>query len=270
MTDWIFLSKEGKDEYINMFAKGCGVTPIDTNNFSYFLHDGEIVLRGIMKHKIMKQCLRDGRNFYYVDTGYWGNEKTEQNPNGWKYWHRIVKNDLQHNDVIDRPDDRLKMFDKKFSPWIKTGSKIMLAMPDEKPMKYYGLDLETWKNDTISEIRKFTDREIVIRERAPKRKDRIETDTLEEALQDDIFALVTFNSTAATEAVFLGIPVFTLAPSHAAAPVGLQDLSMIETPKYADEDELHKWACHLSYGQFHVSEMKDGSAKSKLLEWYGD
>lgn len=268
MENLIFLSKNGDDEYINMFAKGCDTTPIDTNSFSYFLHDGPLVLRGILKHKIMKQCLRDGRDFYYVDTGYFGNEKTEQNPNGWKYWHRIVKNDLQHTAIIDRPDDRFKMLDKKFSPWKKSGSKIMLALPDEKPMKYYGLDLETWKNDTISEIRKHTDREIVIRERAPKRKDRIEIDTLEEALQDDIFALVTYNSTAATEAVFLGIPVFTLAPANAAAPVGSQDLAEIETPRYPDQDELYRWACHLAYGQFHVTEMKDGSAISKLKEWW--
>lgn len=268
MEDLIFLSKNGDDEYINMFAKGCGTIPVDTNNFSYFLSDGPLVLRGILKHKIMKQCLRDGRDFYYVDTGYFGNEKTEQNPNGWKYWHRIVKNDLQHTVVVDRPDDRFKMFGKKFSPWKKSGSKIMLALPDEKPMKYYGLDLETWKNDTISEIRKHTDREIVIRDRAPKRKDRIETDTLEEALQDDVFALVTYNSTAATEAVFLGIPVFTLAPANAAAPMGYQDLSQIETPRYPDQDELYKWASHLAYGQFHVSEMKDGSAISKLKEWW--
>lgn len=268
MSDWIFLSKNGEDDYVNMFARGCGSTPVDTDDFNYYDSDRPIVLRGILKHKIMKRCLAEGRDFYYVDTGYFGNQATNDNPDGWKIWHRIVKNDLQHGTVVDRPDDRFLKFDKKFSPWKKNGRKILIAKPDEKPCKYYGIDLEKWTSDTISEIRKYTDRPIEIRERAPLRKDRTEENPLTEALDNDVFALVTFNSTAATESIFHGIPVFTLAPTNAAAPVSLQDLSLIETPRYADSDELYKWACHLAYGQFHVSEMRDGSAKIKLEEWF--
>jgi len=81
---------------------------------------------------------------------------------------------------------------------------------------------------------------------------------LQQALDDDVFALVTFNSNAATEAVFYGIPSFVLAPTHAASPVCLKDLSMIETPLYAEN--RYEWACHLAYGQFHIREMKDGTA----------
>jgi hypothetical protein len=62
--------------------------------------------------------------------------------------------------------------------------------------------------------------------------------------------------------------VFTLAPANAAAPVGLQDLSQIDSPYYADTDKLYAWACHLAYGQFHIDELKNGSAKVKLEEWY--
>jgi hypothetical protein len=71
---------------------------------------------------------------------------------------------------------------------------------------------------------------------------------------------VTYNSVAATESIFYGIPAFTLAPSNAASPVSKQDLSQIDTPYYPDKDKVYQWACHLAYGQFHVNEMKDGSA----------
>jgi hypothetical protein len=265
----IFLSKDGNDPYINMFAKGCGSIPVSTDDFVYNSSTDPIVLRGILKHKIMKQCWEDNRTFYYMDTGYFGNEKTSSNPNGWKYWHRIVKNNLQHTSIISRPNDRFKKFNKKFTPWKKSGRKILVAAPDEKPCKFYGVTKDEWLSKTVETIKQYTDRPVEIRERAPKRIDRITNDTLQQALDNDVFALVTFNSVAAIESVFHGIPAFTLAPANAASPVALQDLSQIENPYYADQDKLYAWACHLAYGQFHVDELKNGSAKSMLKEWYG-
>lgn len=260
----IFLSKDNQDPYINMFASGCRGKISNTETFDYTSSDEPIVLRGILKKKIIKKCLEDKRTFYYMDTGYFGNEVTDDNPNGWKYWHRIVKNDLQHNQVIKRPDDRFIKFNKAIRPWNKYGKKILIAKPDEKPMKFYGHDLDAWVKETVAEIKKYTTRPVEIRDRAAKRIDRVTTNTLQEALDDDVFALVTFNSVAATEAVFHGIPVFTLAPTNAASPMGLQDLSQIETPFYPSEQERYEWACHLSYGQFHTNELKNGRAMEML------
>ena len=264
----IFLSKGGEDEYINMFAHGCGVNITASENFLYESSNEPIVLRGILKKKIIHQCWNEGRTFYYMDTGYFGNEKTNSNPNGWKYWHRIVKNNLQHGEIIPRPDDRFRHFNKKFNSWKKTGRKILIAAPDEKPCKFYGIEKEQWIQNTIQTLKNHTDRPIVVRERAAKRIDRITTDTLQQALDNDVFALVTFNSVAAVESIFHGIPAFTLAPANAASPVALQDLTLIETPYYADQDKLYAWGCHLAYGQFHVNELKNGKAKKYLEEWF--
>jgi len=265
MSNWLFLSKGNEDIYINQFAKGCGCNTIDTYAFDYDSSEDPLVLRGILKKKWIHKCWEDNRDFYFMDTGYFGNERTQSNPNGWKYWHRIVKNDLQHNDLIERPDDRFRGFKKKFQPWKKDGRKILIAAPDEKPMKFYGIDLENWIEDTINEIKKYTDRPVEVRQRTKSRYDRVVTNTLEEALDDDIFALVTFNSNAAVEAVFHGIPVFPLAPTTAAAPVGCKDISQIENPYYPDKDKLYAWGCHLAYGQFHTSELKTGKAR-RILE----
>ena len=262
----IFLSKEGEDEYINMFAKGCRSTPVSTEDFDYEDSRDPIVLRGILKHKIMKRCWKDARTFYYMDTGYFGNERTTDNPNGWKYWHRIVKNNLQHSEIIARPDDRFRKFNKTFAVWKKDGRKILVAAPDEKPCKFYGITKEQWVAETVAKIKTHTDRPVVVRERAPKRIDRIATDTLQQALDDDVFALVTYNSVAAIESVFHGIPAFTMAPTNAASPVALQDLSKINEPYYADQDKLYAWGCHLAYGQFHNSELKNGRAMEILTQ----
>jgi hypothetical protein len=181
MKDWVFLSKDGQDEYILKLAKSVGGEIISTDDFIYESSNNPIVLRGILKHKIMKQCWQNNRDFYYVDTGYFGNERTLANPNGWKYWHRIVKNNLQHNELIKRPADRWEKFGRKLTPWKKDGRKILIAKPDEKPCKFYNIDLEQWTQDTISTIKKYTDRPIEIRERAPKRIDRTVSNTLKQA-----------------------------------------------------------------------------------------
>lgn len=261
----IFLSKDGADDFINLFAKGCNTIPISTDDFVYESSTDSIVLRGILKHKIMKRCWEDNRTFYYMDTGYFGNDRSTDNPNGWKYWHRIVKNNLQHGEIVARPNDRFKKFNKTFSPWKKSGNKILVAAPDDKPCKFYGITKDQWVAETVKKIKEYTDRPVVVRERAPKRIDRIVTDTLQRALDDDVFALVTYNSVAAIESVFHGIPAFTMAPANAASPVALQDLSKIETPYYADKDKLYAWGCHLAYGQFHTTELRNGQAMEMLL-----
>ncbi len=263
----IFLSKDGQDEFINMFANGCKSPIVNTENFNYNDSNEPIILRGILKKKIIHKCWKENRTFYFMDTGYFGNEKTSSNPNGWKYWHRIVKNDLQHNEIISRPDDRFRHFNKKFQPWKKTGRKILIAAPDDKPCRFYGTTRDQWIQNTVEKLKEYTDRPIVVRERVKNRTARIVQNTLQEALDDDIFALVTFNSIAAIESVFYGIPAFTLAP-NAAQPVALQDLSKINEPYYPDKDKLYAWACHLSYGQYHISELKNGKAKDLMEKFY--
>ena len=131
-TTMIFLSKNGTDEYINMFAKSVGVLPV--SDFDYEVSSEPIVLRGILKHKIIKRCWADGRDFYYIDTGYFGNKLT-------KLYHRIVKNNLQHGDIVPRPDDRWKKLNIQIQPWRAPGRKILIAAPDEKPCIFYNIKL---------------------------------------------------------------------------------------------------------------------------------
>ena len=38
------------------------------------------------------------------------------------------------------------------------------------------------------------------------------------------------------------------------------DLSKINEPWFPDEELIYKWLCHLSYCQFSIDEIKDGTA----------
>jgi hypothetical protein len=112
-------------------------------------------------------------------------------------------------------------------------------------------------------LRKHTDREIVFREKAT-RGERT-NDTIYDALDDDIYALVTYNSIAAVEAIQYGIPAFALAPT-AADPVGNKDLKNIEKPNMPDEDIIQKWLHNIAYSQFSLDEIITGQAWRMVLE----
>ena len=263
---WIFLNKRNDDEYIEMFAAGSKTVPTCLETWQYEHSTDLLVLRGIMKHKIIKRCWEDQRPFLYMDSGYLGNRPNANNPNGWKFYHRIVLNDLQHGAVVDRPADRLEQLDINIRPRQNHCRDILLVAPDEKPCTFYGITLDEWMKTTADAIRKHTDRPIRMRVRPASRLAR-KTQRPEEWL-NDVHAVVTFNSTAATEAVLAGVPVFVTAPANAARPVGNLDLSKIETPWFPDSDQVHKWACHLAYAQFHTTELMNGTAAAILKETY--
>lgn len=264
-SDWIFLSKNGSDEYVNAFAQGSGASVTNTDDFDYDASDQPIVIRGILKHKIMHRCWKDRRDFYYVDTGYFGNNKSATNPGGWKVWHRIVKNDLQHSDIVKRTATRWRRLGIELEQR-RQGRRIIVAAPDEKPCRFYGIDRDAWVEKTVETIKQYTDRPIVVRDRDPRREARIKLDPLSAVLRDDVHALVTFNSNAATESIMMGVPAFVLAPTHAARPVANIDLANIDEPFWPNDKLRQDWVNHLAHGQFHVDELKDGTAYRMLNE----
>jgi hypothetical protein len=263
---WTYLSKHGTDEYINAFAHGGRARPTVLETWDYDANADPIVLRGIMKHKIFKQCWQDRRPFRYMDTGYFGNRANIRNPNGWKLWHRIVDNDLQHNHIRKCPADRWQQFNIAIEPR-HHGENIYIVMPEEKPCIVYGTTVAEWLQDTMAAIKANTDRPIVIRERNKNRQAR-EAEPFTNLLKT-AHAVVVYNSIAATEAVLGGVPAFVTAPSNAADPVANRDFAKIDNPWFPDSDMVYAWACHLAYGQFHVSELNNGLAH-RILEEYAN
>lgn len=257
----ICLSKNKTDEYVNMYAKGAGLSVYDYD-YDYMNDPRPIMIRSLAKRKVIWDCYDKNKDFYYMDSGYVGNYKSPINPYGWKLYHRIVPNGLQHNKIIKRPGDRWDKLKIKINKRKKDGRNILLVLPSEKPCKFYRIKLEEWKEQTIYQIRQHTDRPIVIREKQPRHQ-RL-TRTIYQEL-DNAWALVTYQSIAAIESTLYGIPAFTLAPT-AADPVANKSLTMLEHPDRFDKDYIYSWACHLAYGQFHIDEMKDGTAHRILLE----
>jgi hypothetical protein len=224
-----------------------------------------LVVRGVAERKKIRSCREQNRDFYYTDTGYFGNFTSQGNPGGKKLFLRIVKNDLQKHWTDHFPPDRWKELVKidprlNWSGWKigrRRGNKILLVLPNPKACAFYELDFETWKNNTIETIKSHTDMPIVVREKGGRGQRHHYS--IYDALDEGVFATVAFNSIAAIESIAYGVPAFVSVPC-AASPLALSDLTKITTPYYPDESLVNKHCCSLAYGQFTNEEIINGTA----------
>jgi|DEB0MinimDraft_10_1074344.scaffolds.fasta_scaffold04961_2 hypothetical protein len=197
---------------------------------------------------IMDECIRCSRDFYSTDSGYIGNvvgpaQKLEA---GRKKWLRLVKNGLQHTQMTHYPsDDRLRLIG--FEPIsFKRGGKVLVVLPGPIAALYHDIKLDTVKEDITKEIRKYTDRKIIFREKDPdgikaKTYDRFIKRPFWKCLQSgDIHCTISWGSVASVESICYGIPTIALKPC-AASPVCDSQLSNIENPKYPSIDEKRDW-----------------------------
>lgn len=217
-----------------------------------------VVVRGLGSTKIINLCKKTNRDYYYIDTGYLGNTEKK------KLWHRIVKNDVQHlHPIFDLPSDRFEKVVQgydyfKFNSWKKDGKAILLVTPSNKPCKFYDIDRNSWVEETLATIKEHTDRPIIVRDK-PIRKNRVKTSSIfNQFHEDDIFAVVTYNSIAAVEAISYGLPSFTMAP-NAADCLSSRDLTKIDNPEYPDVEKVIQWQNWLGYCQYSYEDLMKNS-----------
>jgi hypothetical protein len=222
-----------------------------------------LIIRGIVKKDIIRKCQRIGRDFYYIDTGYIGNFPSKGNVSGKKIWHRIVKNDVQHCTLKEFPSDRWnRLIDQdsnlKWAGWKNYNKKILLVLPNPKACRYYDVDYNTWITETTESIKKYTDLPIETRIKG-SRSYRNHEYSIYDAFDTGVYATVVFNSIAAIESVLYGIPAFVSVPC-AASPLSSSDLSRLTNPFFPALTDIEKHAATISYGQFTVDEISNGTA----------
>ena len=244
------------DPYLEDFVIGAkgrlGTFDLDVKSSS------TLVIRGLggSSQKAIKHCIEHSLDFYAIDTGY-------IQPGTKKEYHRITKNNLQNiGPIVERDTDRLKKLNWQWRSH-KPGKTILVVPPSEKVMKFYGQNLTDWTNNTISEIKKYTDKPVVIRLK-PARNERVTTNTIWQAM-DDAYCVITYNSIAATEALLYGVPAIALAPNSARMLCNTE-VNQINDLYIPTREDVTKFAAHLSYCQFTALEMRNGRAWSVLNE----
>ena len=250
------------DPYLRSFMQGVG--GIESNWDAEENTNSTLIIRGLGggSQKAIKRCWETGRPFFAIDTGYFGNGKH-------KTWHRITYNALQNmHELIEQKEDRLEIQIGKFNEIYKpftSGSKILVCPPSDKVMNMFNQGTaKEWTDKLVEQLKTLTDRPVELRMK-PIRSERVGTKTIQQALQDDVHCLITYNSIAATEALMEGKPAITLGP-NAAQLICETDLANLETPRIPTEDEMFAFLTHLSYSQFTQTEMSDGTAWRILQE----
>lgn len=181
--------------------------------------------------------------------------------------------------------------------WNSPGSDIIIMGQKEGDSALVNLykkyrSVYDWIFDTIVEIRKYTDRRIVIRPHPrnlsrgvklaarisenPDIKNVVISENLTrggnqggEGLEADFkraYCVVTFNSLSAIEAVTRGIPVFAVDNMSMVWPIAHRDFSQIENLNY--EIDLQGWKNKIAYTMWNRKEVSKGETWAHLRSVY--
>lgn len=211
--------------------------------------------------------------YHYNNTGIFNNDNVDN-----KRWKKILKN------------TRLVIKD-----WRASGQNILIMGQVEKDSalvslyeKGYNTFIE-WVEDLIIEIRKYTDRPIVIRPHPRDLKnyeancktiiknninvsvstnfsieDRSSVKGGDGLFQDlrKAYCAVTYNSNSIVEAITEGVPVFAMDQGSVAYDIAHKDLSMIESLDY--NIDISPWCSRVAYTMWDRDEIRKGETWAHL------
>jgi hypothetical protein len=156
-------------------------------------------------------------------------------------------------------------------PWRTQGTHILICTQRNGGWSMKGFDVVEWLEKTVTEIRKYTSRPIIVRAHPGDKnainylnsKDPRWAISSAEKITDDFinaWAVITYNSSPAVAAAIEGIPVFVTDPlpqMSQAFDVANTELSLIESPKLF---ERQQWIEKTSMSHWNFQQLKSGEA----------
>lgn len=165
-------------------------------------------------------------------------------------------------------------------PTKRDGRNILICCQRDGGWSMGDNKLLPWLVKTVTEIKRWSDRRIVIRfhpgdknvlnhkrSLARYRLPNVVVSHNENILQDFVtaYAVVNYNSSPAIASAVEGIPTFVLDPEHSqAADVAHHSLSELENIREFDREA---WAYRMAQMHWNLQELKDGTAWQHLRNW---
>jgi len=211
-----------------------------------------------MTFREWKSMQRRGVSYIYIDNGYLGEKGSH---------FRVTVNAVMAQSPQRDPGEnsngkRFNGLGIKVRPWRDSGRHILVCLQSELYHKLLiGQGRTEWVEQTCREIRKYTDRPIIVRDK-PNRNRAF--GPIEGQLEN-CHAVVTWNSTSALKAISNGVPAFCLDPQNSYRSVCSSDLSTIENPiKSAGRVDLLHW---LADNQWTKDEIETGRCWATIRSW---
>lgn len=220
----------------------------------------------------IKECIDKGEEWWYVDVGYL-TEQIVRYPeprivNKNKTYFRIVKGKLHTTRGSVGNGQRLnelihKGIDAEFKGWYTGECKHILLCPSSETVTYHinGITQEQWINEVISEIRKYTQREIIVRNK-PRPDNKWWGTDIKDDLKD-CHCLVTNMSLTAVDAVLNKVPVICHT-GNIVSPIASHNLKFIEKPLKPGRKTVEEWLKYVVENQFTIEEIANGTAYETL------
>jgi hypothetical protein len=156
-------------------------------------------------------------------------------------------------------------------PWRTQGNHILICLQRNGGWSMRGLDVIQWMNSTILEIRKYSQRPIIVRAHPGDKKIRqylkvnhkLVSLSVNANLKEDLhnaWATVVYNSSPSVASIIEGVPAFLTdpQPQHSqSVAVANTDISRIEDPVMLDRQA---WVERLSMCHWKFDELKSGEA----------
>ena len=255
---------------IGAFKHGDRVTAVPYDDQARDLDFDAIAVIGVKCREWVEHCRKSGQRFLYFDKGYYY-PKEKSTPGKIVNCWRASVDGAQPIEFLANAkcgEDRWQKFNVWPPPWRKStadGHVIVAASSPkyhmfnklEAPMAYYA--------KLIHELRGFTDRPIWLRPKASSPTgpidgaDEYKLDGPFEDLCHGAHAIVTYGSNAAVIGMLQGIPSIILG-NGVVRPISSTDLSEIDNPNLASQEEKRQLLANLAYSQWILREWQNGSA----------
>lgn len=211
---------------------------------------------GLGRLRLILELEKIGMNYFFLDRGYLFGHK--------KHWIRLSYNSFQMQSIKKVKDWRNgnKLHP---APWRnKANGHILLCPPGKKTGSYYGFSPEEWLEKTLKKISTYTDRRIVIRHKPENKRDRYNGSLSLMSDLEDAYCVVVYNSNAATEAIYSGIPAIVLgdAASKFVSRTEIKDINDLIYSKRTG------WLKNIMCNQFTKNEIATGEALDFFLKFY--
>ena len=201
------------------------------------------------------------QTYWFTDTPYFGRfDNNNLKPDN-HYW-RICKNRIHVPYIKGCKSDRFEKFGMKIRENKNKGKNILVCPSSPSINEYLGKP--NWTQETVEQIKRYTDRPIKVREKPRGRGTSGPSEAIVPLSEDlkDAWVCVTSCSISAVEAQCMGIPTICDEKSFA-LPVSANHLNDIENPFFVGAEE---WLYSLAYQQFTPEEFNNGTAMEILMD----